>query len=226
MITWTHPRAQHADRPAGRGLAAQRGETLIELMFTVVLLGVGFVTIMSAIFTATNVSDANQERTKASIAVQAFAEALMQPADDPPASPPSNWYPQQAYRYVACATPADYQTYLNGFAATALPSGYTATIEQIRYLGDYDGDPPVPLFTPAGDQAAATAQCVSDYRTSTSVTDISGGSATMYLDKGIQELTVKIDSGARRKRSIDTLVFLKRDQRCPGTYQNADLGPC
>lgn len=218
MMTWSHVRSRRADRMAGRRLASERGETLVEIMFTVVLLGTGFVAIMSAIFTSINVSDANQEKTKASIAVQAVAEALLQPADDPPASPPSTWFPQLAYRYVACATPADYQGYINA-AIDALkgkdPRGYgtyTATIEQISYLD------PATLTLPE-----FTATCV---RVAETVTDQSGNPQTMFRDPGIQQIQVKIDSGARRKKSVDTLVFLKRDQRCPGTYQNADLGPC
>lgn len=232
MITWSHARARHTDRMAGRRGASERGETLIEIMVTLVLLGTGFVSIMGAIFTATNISDANQEQTKASIAVQAFAEALLQPAGDPPASLPGAWYPQLAYRYKACAAPSDYQPYVTEFASTALPSGYTATIVRIRYFFTYSGNPSIPVFTNATlTQDAATKLCDGTtsppgYVTTETVTDISGAPQSLIRDRGIQEITVQIDSGTRRKPSVDTLVFLKRDQRCPGTYQNADLGPC
>ena len=107
-MSWSHVRARRADRRNGvvpSRLASQRGETLIEIMFTVVMLGTGFVVVLGSIFTATNISDRNAQRTKASISAQALAESLLQPANEPPASPGATYYPQQSYTYVACASP-------------------------------------------------------------------------------------------------------------------------
>lgn len=225
MITWSHARARRSDRLAGRRVSSERGETLIEVMCTVILMGTGFVAILSAIFTATNISDANHQRTKASISVQAFAESLLQPAFPPPASPGPTYFPQQSYNYLPCAAWSGAYGVIDT-GSGLLPTGYTATITRIRYFtGTFDANGPV--FTPAGQtEAAATSQCYNTLYTSKSVKDISGNPQTMYVDKGLQEITVRLDSGPRRDRVIDTLVVVKRDQRCPGTYDNADLGPC
>ncbi|MBX3286264.1 MAG: hypothetical protein KF703_13025 [Actinobacteria bacterium] len=194
-------------------------------MFTVVLLGTGFVAILSAIFTSTNISDKNQQRTRASIAVQAQAEALLQPAIDPPANPPPSYYPQQSYTYKPCAAWSGAYDLIQS-SSGLLPTGYTATITKIRYFtGTFNASGPV--FTNASwDEGTATSYCYGNYYTSKRVKTISGGEDTIWVDRGMQEITVRLDSGPRRDRVIDTLVIVKRDQRCPGTYDNADLGPC
>lgn len=230
-MTWSHVRARRADRLASGRAASERGETLIEIMFTVVMLGTGFVVILSAIFTATNISDRNQQRTKASISVQAFAESLLQPAFPPPASPPGNYFPQVSYNYQPCAAwSGAYGVVDTG--SGLLPQGYTATITKIRYVTvDGTGKPIYnsngPVFTNAAwNEATSTGYCYGNAYRSKTVKDISGNPQPMFIDGGLQEITVRIDSGPRNDRVIDTLVVVKRDQRCPGTYDNADLGPC
>ena len=231
MITWSHARARRAERVAGRRVASERGETLIEIMFTVVLLGTGFVAILTAIFTSTNISDRNQQRTRASISVQAFAESLLQPAFDPPASPGGSYIPQDSYNYLPCAAWSGAYGVVQT-SAGQLPPGYTAPITRIRYVTTDGTGKPIfnangPVFTPAGQsEAAAVNQCYASYYRSKTVKDISGNDRVMYVDGGLQEITIRIDSGPRKDRVIDTLVIVKRDQRCPGTYDNADLGPC
>jgi Tfp pilus assembly protein PilV len=228
MITWSHARARRTDRQAGKPIASERGETLIEVMCTVVLLGTGFVAILSAIFTATRVSDTSQNRTQASTYVQAYAEALLQPANSPPASPGSTYVPQDSYTYQPCAAPETYNTAGLTTADYGLKPGYTAKITKIRYLVSINagtGQPvwSSPSFT-VGD--AGFNNCYGAYYTTRVVKDISGNDRVLGYDRGLQEITVQIDSGARRDRIVDTLVIVKRDQRCPTTYDNADLGPC
>ncbi len=232
MITWSHARARRAERVAGRRVSSERGETLIEIMFTVVLLGTGFVAILSAIFTATNISDRNQQRTKASISVQAFAESLLQPAFDPPASPGGSYIPQDSYNYLPCAAWSG----AYGVVQTSLgtPAGRLHRHHHQDPLRDHRRHRQADLQSRARcsprrpdrggrrrTSATATASTASKV-----VKDISGNDQVMYVDKGMQEITIRIDSGPRKDRVIDTLVIVKRDQRCPGTYDNADLGPC
>lgn len=228
MITWSHARSRRSDRQAGKPIASERGETLIEVMCTVVLLGTGFVAILSAIFTATRVSDTNQNRTQASTYVQAYAEALLQPATAPPASPPGSWHPLDPYTYKPCAAPETYNTAGLTTADYGLKPGYTAKITKIRYLVSINsatGQPTwsAPSFT-VGD--AGFNGCYANYYVTKPSTTIDGSPRTLEFDRGMQEITVQIDSGARRDRIVDTLVIVKRDQRCPTTYDNADLGPC
>ena len=209
-------------RPSGeRGPRSERGESLIEVLGTVVLMGLGFVALLNGIFTVVKISDINQQRTKASIAVQAYAESLIQPALEIPAATSVGQVPQVDFTtYIPCATAGTYGSPPTG----ALPAGYTATITKIRYLVGYSSG--APQWSAANDTNA----CYSTYEYGHQLqTTDSAGNAVYYLrDKGMQEITVRIDSGSRThdNRVADAITFIKRDQRCPGTFDNADLGPC
>jgi Tfp pilus assembly protein PilV len=92
------------------------GETLVEVMVAVAIMGLAVVAIVGAIFSAVRVSDANRQQARAVTVLRAFAETLGDP-DGPDA-------------YVHCATTS---TYGSGFTA---PAGYTASVSAVRYLAN------------------------------------------------------------------------------------------
>lgn len=105
------------------------------------------------------------------------------------------------------AVPQDYNTYRPCAtpgsygtieASEALrPTYLTPTIVRIRYLQSFDSAG-APVF----------------------------GTTCPAQDLGLQEITMKLTTGASPRPATDTLVVIKRDTRCPATFDNADLGPC
>lgn len=212
--------------PSGPGSARhERGESLIEVLGTVVLMGLGFVALLNGIFTVVKISDINQQRTQGSIAVQAWAEALLQPAKEIPPVTISNQVPQIDFTtYEPCAIPGTYGA--PSFSNGTLPRDWTATMT-IRYLVGYSGTTPVWSSNVGDCYTIMFAPGHDGYTTAPN-----GVLMNYPRDMGMQELTLKVDSGARShggatgERVADTLTIIKRDQRCPGTFDNADLGPC
>jgi len=212
--------------PSGpRGPRRERGETLIEVLGTVVLMGIGFVALLNGIFTVVKISDLNQQRTKASIAVQSWAEALQQPALEIPPTTAASQVPQVDFTtYVPCATNGAYPA--PSASSGSLPVGYTVSMT-VRYLTGYSAGAPV-WSSNVGDCYSIMFASGHD-----GVTTAPDGSTVYYpRDMGMQEITLKVDSGTRThggaagEQVTDSLTFIKRDQRCPGTFDNADLGPC
>ncbi len=198
MIRHHHAPAGHGDlRSPGAARAGERGETLAEVLVTVVLMGVGFLAVLSAIFTSLRISTANADRTAASLNVQGWAEALQQPSRY---IPPGSTSPPSAFStYVDCANPGSY----GGISPSngTLTPGFTATIVAVDLLTDFSGGQPN-FTTPLG-------TCY--------------GSG----DKGLQRITLRVQSPSHNgQRATETVVVIKRDQRCPATFNNADLGPC
>ena len=89
----------------------ERGATLVELLVTVVILGLAVVALLAGLSTAIIVSDQHRQQAVAGAAVHSFAEAVT------------------AATYVSCAgagtyaTPAGYES----------PPGYTSTVTGVRY---------------------------------------------------------------------------------------------
>lgn len=97
----------------GRG-RGERGETLIELMATVVLMGIAVVAVLTMIFTLIRVSNAYRKTTTANVEAVTFAEDLLQT--------------ENGQAYQPCAVPTDYQ-----FTAV---DGFEAQVEEVQYLMD------------------------------------------------------------------------------------------
>jgi hypothetical protein len=94
---------------------------------TITVIGIAFVAVFGAIFTALRVSDYHRKTTSADVVLRNFAEAVKAPAG--------------TYHYVPCPSAGatvGYPTY----TPPAPHTGYTATVTQIRYLTGYtDGAP-------------------------------------------------------------------------------------
>jgi len=94
----------------------ERGETLVELLATVVIIGTAVLSVLAAIGVAITASDANSKQVTALTVARNYAEAI------------------QAAAYVPCATAASYSPAAVSYTA---PTGFTATI--VGGLGYYDG---------------------------------------------------------------------------------------
>ena len=68
----------------------ESGELLIELLVTVVILGVGMVAVLGTIWTSIRVADYHKKTVNADVVVRNFAEVMQQTSD--------------TYAYIPCAT--------------------------------------------------------------------------------------------------------------------------
>ncbi len=116
----------------------ERGETLVELLIAIVILGVAVTTLLAALATAITASASHRRHATSDTLARSFAEALSDP--DPASGTP----------YVDCATSYPLPGYL------AVPTGFDAPTTAVSYwkagsTGASDAD-----FTttcpPAGDQ--------------------------------------------------------------------------
>lgn len=117
-------------RGSGTGPArarSERGETLVEVMVAIVLMGGVMAAILGGLFALVSVSNSNQEKTKTALAVQSYAEQVKEPVGD--------------LSYVECTgsgsgTTATYQGQL---ALTnvddLLPPGYSAAVDVQYWQG-------------------------------------------------------------------------------------------
>lgn len=199
------------------GRRSERGETLIEVLTMVVLMGVGFAAIFGGMMTVSRVNDLNKKRTQASNAVQAWAEGLQQPATSLTGSP------SNPYTYKPCATAATYAN--TGQPNGSMPASWQAEAMnnkpvKVEYFTGTYGSGGEPQFT---DDVNV---CYS-YQFG----PLGGGTK----DRGLQRITIKVETPAGvTPRVADTLVIIKRDQSCPpvtntdgsSRFDNADLGPC
>ena len=197
---------RHAAPPAtpacGR-VRSERGETLIEVLVMIVLMGIGFTAIFSGLMTVSRINDANARRTKASIAVQGWAEGLQQPARKLTGSA------ADPYTYIECASAATYGS--TGQPSGLLPSTWNAqSMNKVPVLVEYFTG----TFNSNGEPQFDTNQAAC---------------FGARKDQGLQRITIKVETPpGDLPRVVDTLVFIKRNQRCPDVagFDNADLGPC
>jgi prepilin-type N-terminal cleavage/methylation domain-containing protein len=96
----------------------QRGETLIELLVAMSILGVAVVALVSGIGTSVVVSDVHRKEATAGATVRTYAEAIETAVDAP-----TTGYDLSCAGVSAYATPA-------GFS---VPTGFTARVTAIQY---------------------------------------------------------------------------------------------
>jgi Tfp pilus assembly protein PilV len=93
-------------RPPDRAPTGDRGETLLELLVAVTIMGIAVVAIVAGIGTSILLSDVHRKQATAGWAARDYAEAITHAG------------------FHSCANPAYYQT-AAGYTA---PSGYDATV--------------------------------------------------------------------------------------------------
>lgn len=90
-----------------------RGETLLELLVAIVIIGVAVVAIIGGLVTSVLMSDIHRKETTAGTAVRDYAEAIENSV--------------AGGAYVSCATTSSYA------AAYTAPSGYAASVTGVAY---------------------------------------------------------------------------------------------
>lgn len=137
--------------PRSRGAGTRRftraeaGELLVETMMTVAIIGIAFVAVFGAVFTAIRIADRTSKTSKADAVVRAYAEEMKQP--------------DGLATYVPCTVAGGTVTYPAAVNPWTPPdpyrAEYTATIKQIRYLTGYTaGVPQWSSTCPAVDRGA------------------------------------------------------------------------
>jgi type II secretory pathway pseudopilin PulG len=104
-----------------RATRDERGETLVELLATIVIMGTAVVAVIAGIGVAITASDANAKQVTALTVVRNYAEAI------------------QAGRYVPCATAASYAP-----AAVAFTPPPNFTVSVTGSVAYYDGTSTAP----------------------------------------------------------------------------------
>lgn len=101
----------------------ERGETLVELLVAMAILGIAVVAIVAGLATSVLVSDVHRKQAEAGVLVRDYAAALQAAVVTSQAG------------YVSCGTPASYAPSVPAVAATGLsiPSGYTASVTRVQY---------------------------------------------------------------------------------------------
>lgn len=204
------------DRVRRAAPRSEAGETLVELMVTIVLLGTAIVGILGGIFALVKVSDQNTKVTASSEALQAIVEQLKQPVANVVGNAD----------YIDCGTPAGYTAELAnssqlGLASGTLPTGYSWTINEVDYLNSVN-------VNGSNQLVWQTAQANTN-----GVTVNSGCSPSFEWsagpdaghDFGVQRIWLEVDSPAGPHQARETVVVTKRDARCP-SQNYADQGPC
>jgi type II secretory pathway pseudopilin PulG len=164
----------------------ERGETLLEMLITIILMGTAVVGILAGLIAVTNLAARNSQTTHVRNSAQSYAELLKQPVD--------------AFEYVPCA---DESTY-GAIPADLLPTDYEAEVVLVEYARVIPNGGP-------GNSVQFNDTLPSGCPTT---------------DNGLQRLVIEVRSGPDADATSETVVIVKRDARCSGTYQNVDQGPC
>jgi Tfp pilus assembly protein PilE len=101
--------------PAVRARGA-RGETLVELLVTVTIMGMVIVALVAGLSTTLVAGDSHRQESRAEGVLRSYAEWLESPATVP---------------YTACGSPSDYTSAASGFAP---PAGWTVSVTGVAYL--------------------------------------------------------------------------------------------
>lgn len=194
-MTWSHHRRGGTKVAAARHRSrGTSGESLIEVLFTVIVVALAVTALMTGLNVASRLAADTQIRTQTNTSLQNWAEKLQQPVTGPIPDSAVDSSPYMSYKKC------DYGpiTYGGPEYGLRLASKYLTPTITVRYLQGFDvnGTPQWGTSCPAGG------------------------------DLGLQEITLTLNTGTSSHPSVDTLVVIKRETRCPTTYDNADRGPC
>lgn len=248
--------AVHAAGPrVRRGWSAHGGETLIELLIAIVLMGVAFAAILNGMVGSARIAKNNQEATRANTLLSAVADRLLDPKEFPyrPCAAANNGFGPANSGDTQWAGPAasaaPYGQDLSGGPVAPLrPTGWRVRIKDIRYLlgPDYFGHAPNKSFAPNADNVIVPQWSSIDssgldmnderpwgnpgfYKCFDLKSMYPADPSALPRDGGMQQLKLVVEKpdGAGGYVAVDQMVVTKRDQRCPTTnYSNADRGPC
>jgi type II secretory pathway pseudopilin PulG len=130
-----------------------RGETLLELIVAVVIMGIAVVAIVGGITTSVLLSDMHRKQATAGGAVRNYGEAVEKYV--------------ASTGYVNCASSGSYAPGTVGFTA---PSGYVASANPVRYWNDTSRAFSTSCATDGGVQAVALQVRSSDNRATETLT--------------------------------------------------------
>lgn len=108
-----------------RGRRGDAGETLLELLISLMVIGVGVTAILGAVGIATQASTLDERQIQAQALLRSWGEHIVSATSDA--------------TYTPCATTATYASspWMYGSPAPAglqaLPSGFTPTVTQVQY---------------------------------------------------------------------------------------------
>jgi prepilin-type N-terminal cleavage/methylation domain-containing protein len=153
-------RARGNGDPAER---AQQGETLIELLITVTIMGVLFVAVMAGTATSISMSDFHRQDGTAEGVIRSYAERVSDPTDVP---------------YVDCGSVTT-ATYATPIGFTLPNADWTASVTSVTF---WQGATLNPAFS----------------------------SACPSPDKGLQQITLQVQSKAGKSQARESVVIVKR----------------
>ena len=169
-------RAVQASAEPGRR-RAQSGESLVEIMVAVVIMGTAMVALLGSISTMIMATATHRGQVASGNQATYVAELI------------------QNAPYVSCAGSTSYASSY-GSGRYSLPSGFTLSVSQPRYLTSRGGHTVAPPYTPTfhSNQGAC----------------VSAG------DQGAQEITVTVRAGSSGNRMSSKVTIVKRDNRRDG----------
>lgn len=214
--------------PDDSARSQQLGETLLEVLFSVLLMAVGFSAILGGMFASAKVAKFNSERTRASVALQSYAERILQPVGSSPTT----------YKNCAAVLGTDptlessFGTYGPGAQFGTVPTGWRVRVSRIAYLrnpafvGSATKEPNFPVLNSSYNQVSAGYACAN----LPSMNPPPTVPPTPVSDGGLQLITIVVEKpdGGGGFLPVDSVTVTKRDQRCPANAAaaSADLGPC
>jgi hypothetical protein len=190
----------------------------MEVLLAIVLMALGFTAILGGMFTSARVAQVNQRNTKAGLALQSLAEAIVQPAL---ANKPSTYIPCAGFDGdPSDVTGDEYKDAMQNTPPAAgelVQQGWTWRVSKIRYLAGFQ-----PISSAEPDIRRPT------YRSQQSCRDLLP--SNNGRDEGLQEITIELTtptSWADEQQITRQIVVTKRDRGCPPyPFVNADTGPC
>lgn len=129
-----------ASRPSSgtpRVVDAERGETLIEIMVTVAVLGIAMVALLSGLWSVLRIGDSNTKASNADLVLRDYAETLKA---NGPTTIGSTSYDAT---YIPCQNLSTAGSTYPAYTPQSPNSAYTATITNIQFLNGYSGTAPV-----------------------------------------------------------------------------------